>query len=90
LEYRRIGNPGGGLPGTFADVTQGADHLRVLARTYPLDLNRDVVIGHVVRGDTEFLSRIGSKFRLTNCRLLDTAKLSSGYVRYFHNHAARV
>jgi hypothetical protein len=27
-------------PGTFADVAQGADHLRVLARTYPLDLNR--------------------------------------------------
>ena len=50
LEYRRIGNPGGGWPGTFADVAQGADHLRVLARTYPLDLNRVIVIGHSAGG----------------------------------------
>jgi len=50
LEYRRIGNPGGGWPGTFADVAQGADHLRRLARTYPLDLNRVIVIGHSAGG----------------------------------------
>ena len=50
LEYRRIGNPGGGWPGTFADVAQGADHLRVLARTFPLDLNRVIVIGHSAGG----------------------------------------
>lgn len=46
LEYRRIGNAGGGWPGTFEDVARGADFLRVLARTYPLDLRRVVVIGH--------------------------------------------
>jgi acetyl esterase/lipase len=50
LEYRRIGNPGGGWPGTFADVAEGADHLRVLARTYPLDPNRVIVIGHSAGG----------------------------------------
>jgi len=50
LEYRRTGNPGGGWPGTFADVAQGADHLRVLARSYPLDLKRVIVIGHSAGG----------------------------------------
>ena len=50
LEYRRIGNPGGGWPGTFADVAQGADYLRTLARTYPLDLKRVIVVGHSAGG----------------------------------------
>jgi acetyl esterase/lipase len=50
LEYRRIGNPGGGWPGTFADVARGADYLRVLARSHPLDLNRVIVIGHSAGG----------------------------------------
>ena len=38
LEYRRVGNEGGGWPGTFFDIAQGVDHLRVLAREHPLDL----------------------------------------------------
>ena len=45
LEYRRIGDAGGGWPSTFEGVARGADHLRVLARSYPLDLRR-VVVGH--------------------------------------------
>ncbi len=50
LEYRRIGNPGGGWPGTFVDVARGADHLRLLAHSYPLDLKRVIVIGHSAGG----------------------------------------
>ncbi len=50
LEYRRIGNPGGGWPGTFVDVAHGTDYLRVLARSYPLDLKRVIVIGHSAGG----------------------------------------
>lgn len=50
LEYRRIGNPGGGWPGTFADVARGTDYLRVLARSHPLDLKRVIVIGHSAGG----------------------------------------
>src|SRR5215475_4845842 len=34
VEYRRIGNEGGGWPGTFVDVSRAADHLRALAKTY--------------------------------------------------------
>lgn len=50
VEYRRIGDSGGGWPGTFEDVARGTDFLRVLARAYPLDLRRVVVVGHSAGG----------------------------------------
>ena len=50
VEYRRIGDQGGGWPGTFEDVSRAADHLRTLAKTYPLDLNRVVAAGHSAGG----------------------------------------
>jgi acetyl esterase/lipase len=50
LEYRRLGDPGGGWPGTFEDVARGADHLREVAREHPLDLERVVAVGHSAGG----------------------------------------
>lgn len=50
LEYRRVGNEGGGWPGTFADIAQGADFLRELATRYALDLNRVIASGHSAGG----------------------------------------
>lgn len=50
LEYRRVGDRGGGWPGTFLDVARGADHLRALATRYPLDLTRLVAAGHSAGG----------------------------------------
>ena len=50
LEYRRVGDPGGGWPGTFQDVASGTDRLRELARKYPLDLSRLIAIGHSAGG----------------------------------------
>ncbi len=50
IEYRRVGNDGGGWPGTFQDVAQGTDHLQTLAKIYPLDLTRIVVVGHSAGG----------------------------------------
>ena len=46
IEYRQVGDPGGGWPGTFSDWGAATDHLRVLARAHPLDLSRIVVTGH--------------------------------------------
>ncbi|HSF99758.1 MAG TPA: alpha/beta hydrolase [Vicinamibacterales bacterium] len=46
VEYRRADQPGGGWPGTFADVSAAVDHLRVLATKHPLDLERVVFTGH--------------------------------------------
>jgi len=50
IEYRRIDNPGGGWTGTFEDVANAVDYLRMLAKSYPLDLNRVVIIGHSAGG----------------------------------------
>jgi acetyl esterase/lipase len=50
IEYRRIGDEGGGWPGTFEDAALATDYLRMLAKTYPLDLNRVVAVGHSAGG----------------------------------------
>ena len=50
IEYRRVGNPGGGWPGTFLDVASATDKLRELARHHPLDTTRLVVVGHSAGG----------------------------------------
>src|SRR5258706_2936882 len=50
LEYRRIGNPGGGWPGTLDDVAAGADHLASLSSRFNLDLARVIAIGHSAGG----------------------------------------
>jgi len=50
VEYRRVGDEGGGWPGTFADVAAAADHLRALADSYQLDLTRAVALGHSAGG----------------------------------------
>jgi len=54
IEYRRVGDPGGGWPGTFEDVAAGYDFLQTLAKTYPLDLRRVVVAGHSAGGHLAF------------------------------------
>lgn len=46
IDYRRVGNPGGGWPGTFEDVKAGVDYLPKLARRYKLDMERVAVVGH--------------------------------------------
>jgi acetyl esterase/lipase len=50
LEYRRLGDPGGGWPGTLQDVALGADRLREEAATHGLDLARVVAVGHSAGG----------------------------------------
>jgi acetyl esterase/lipase len=50
LEYRRIGNPGGGFPGTLDDIRSGAAHLEKIAKENRLDLRRVVATGHSAGG----------------------------------------
>jgi acetyl esterase/lipase len=50
IEYRRIGNPGGGWPGTFQDVAQAVDYLRDMGPAHNLDLRRVVTLGHSAGG----------------------------------------
>lgn len=50
IDYRRIGENGGGYPGTFLDVAKAMDTLRAIAPAYRLDLSRLVVVGHSAGG----------------------------------------
>jgi acetyl esterase/lipase len=50
LEYRRIGNPGGGWPGTFADIRSAYHFLVQNAQRYHLDSQKIVAMGHSAGG----------------------------------------
>ncbi len=50
IEYRRLGDVGGGWPGTLADVATAVDHLAELAVDHPLDLDRVAIVGHSAGG----------------------------------------
>jgi acetyl esterase/lipase len=50
IEYRRVGGPGGGWPGTFEDVAAAFDALADHAAAHGLDLGRVAVVGHSAGG----------------------------------------
>ncbi len=51
IEFRRLGDAGGGWPGTFADVAMATDHVRALATAHArLDTTRVVLAGHSAGG----------------------------------------
>ncbi len=50
VAYRRLGDAGGGWPGTFLDVAAAADQLRVVAPRHGLDARRVVTLGHSAGG----------------------------------------
>jgi acetyl esterase/lipase len=54
VEYRRVGYTGGGWPTTFQDVASGFDHVATLAKSYPLDLDRVIAMGHSAGGHLAF------------------------------------
>lgn len=49
VEYRRVGNPGGGWPGTFEDIRSAYNFLRN-QKSQAIDLNRICVAGHSAGG----------------------------------------
>jgi acetyl esterase/lipase len=54
IEYRRVGDPGGGWPGTMQDTAAGFDFLTTLAKSYPIDLHRVAAAGHSAGGQLAF------------------------------------
>ena len=50
IEYRRLGDEGGGWPGTFLDVAAATDALREIAPKSRLDLNRVYATGQSAGG----------------------------------------
>lgn len=50
IEYRRLGQPGGGWPGTFEDVAAAIDDLGSRPDDVPVDLDRVILLGHSAGG----------------------------------------
>jgi len=50
LEYRRVGNPGGGWPGSLHDIESAFQFISAMAQEKRLDLDRVAVIGHSAGG----------------------------------------
>ena len=50
IEYRRLGDEGGGWPGTFLDVANATDELRRIAERSKIDLQRVYSGGHSAGG----------------------------------------
>ncbi len=74
IEYRRVGDPGGGWPGTFLDVGAGIDHLRRLCEEHPLDLGRVVVVGHSAGGHLALWA--GARPKLTEASIRGSEPLA--------------
>jgi acetyl esterase/lipase len=77
LEYRRIGQPGGGWPGTFEDVLAGAARL---AKIDGVDLSRVVVSGHSAGGQLALYVAAKKPLKLLGVTALaPVADLRRGY-----------
>ncbi len=50
VEYRRVGNRGGGWPGTFEDIRSAYRFISQIAQKNNLDLARSLVMGHSAGG----------------------------------------
>jgi len=50
VEYRKLGEPGAGYPGTFLDVADAVDRIRAEAPRYHLDAGKVVALGHSAGG----------------------------------------
>lgn len=50
VEYRRLGEQGGGWPGTFDDVGAAIDHLGPIGEDHPVTPDRLLVVGHSAGG----------------------------------------
>ncbi len=92
LEYRRIGNPGGGWPGTLDDVLAGARHLEKIAKRYNLDLGRVTAAGHSAGGQLALwlaaqpgvkLNKVVSLAGVSDLRRGWELRLSSGIIETF-------
>jgi acetyl esterase/lipase len=90
LEYRRIGEEGGGWPGTGEDVLAGALHLERIAEQFRLDVSRVVAVGHSAGGQLALwlaaqrqlsLRGVVGLAAVSDLRKADELKLSRGVVR---------
>jgi acetyl esterase/lipase len=93
IEYRRIGQSGGGWPGTAQDALKAFEYLETLAAVHPLDLDRVVLLGYSAGGhlalwiagqkDRPAIWGVVSLAGIADLRLASELRLSNGAVDEF-------
>jgi acetyl esterase/lipase len=93
IEYRRIGQSGGGWPGTAQDALKAFQYLETLAAVHPLDLDRVVLLGFSAGGhlalwiagqkDRPAIAGVVSLAGVADLRLASEMRLSNGVVDEF-------
>src|SRR5712671_4420638 len=87
VEYRRVGNDGGGWPGTFADIRSAYRYVRQEHSRFHLDERRLVVIGHSAGGQLA-LCLAGHERSLEHYREADPMDVSIPHARQWLLHGA--
>lgn len=89
LEYRRVGEPGGGWPGSLEDAVAGIEHLARLAGDgLDLDLSHVCVVGHSAGGH---LALQAASMLAHGARVCPSAAIGLAPVADLHAaHAARL
>jgi acetyl esterase/lipase len=76
VEYRRVGDSGGGWPGTLQDVAAATDYLRTIAPQYQLDLDHVLPVGHSAGGHLALWLAARHKLPLTGPLSTEQTSLS--------------
>jgi acetyl esterase/lipase len=87
LEYRRVGNAGGGWPGTFSDVRAGYQFLLQNAAKYGFDARRVVAIGHSAGGQLGLCLAARESAVKAVISLAGVVDLQRGYALHLSNDA---
>jgi acetyl esterase/lipase len=87
VEYRRVGNPGGGWPGTFGDICSAFEFLVTRAEEHNIDAGRILIMGHSAGGELALCLAAREK-RITGAiALAGVVDLHAAYELYLSNDA---
>jgi len=87
LEYRRIGNEGGGWPGTFSDIRSAYHFLEQNAKAHNLDSKRIAVMGHSAGGQLALCLAAHEPGLTRAVSLAGVVDLQRGYELHLSNDA---
>jgi acetyl esterase/lipase len=87
IEYRRVGNPGGGWPGTFEDIRAAYRFVRQEHSKFHLDLGRLAVMGHSAGGQLALCLAAHETSAANVISLAGVVDLKKGFALHLSNDA---
>jgi len=87
IEYRRVGNVGGGWPGTFEDIRSACRFVQQEHSRFHLDLDNLVVMGHSAGGQLALCLAAHETSVRSAISLAGVVDLKKGYALHLSNDA---